>query len=108
MEYVIIRTGGKQYKVAKDSILEVDRLDYEPGKNFTIEEVLLHVDDDKVKIGKPKIDLVTVKATVLEHFKGDKIRIAKFKAKSKYRKVTGFRQSLTKIKILDILTAVKK
>jgi large subunit ribosomal protein L21 len=108
MEYAIVRIGGKQYKVAKDSILEVERLNYELGKNFTIEDVLLYVSDGKVKLGKPKISSVIVKATVLEQFKGDKIRVAKFKAKSKYRKVTGFRQSLTKIKILDILTAVKK
>ena len=108
MEYAIVKTGGKQYKVSKDSIVEVERLDYKPGEKFSLEEVLLHVVDDKVKLGKPMIDGAVVKAEVLEHFKGDKLRIAKFKHKAKYRKVMGYRQSLTKIKILDILTAVKK
>lgn len=108
MEYAIIRTGGKQYKASKDSIIEVERLDFKPGESFSIEDVLLYVADGMSKIGKPKVEGVTVKATVLEHLKGDKLRIAKFKAKAKYRRVTGHRQYLTKIKILDILTAVKK
>jgi large subunit ribosomal protein L21 len=107
MEYVIIKTGGKQYKVSKDSVIEVERLNFKPGENFSFEEVLLHVKDEKVKLGKPKLDGIKVKATVLEHFKGDKLRIAKFKAKAKYRRVTGHRQYLTRIKILDILTSVK-
>lgn len=106
MEYAIIKTGGKQYKVSKDSIIEVERLPYKPGEKFSL-DVLLRVADDSVKLGKPKVNGITVKATVLEHLKGEKLRISKFKAKSKYRRVTGHRQCLTKIKILDILTAVK-
>lgn len=107
MEYAIIKTGGKQYKVSKDSVVEVERLGFKSGEKFSLEEVLLHVADGKVNLGKPTINGITVKATVLEHFKGDKLRISKFKAKSKYRRVTGHRQYLTKIKILDILTSVK-
>ena len=107
MEYAIIKTGGKQYKVSKDNIIEIERLDVKPGKNFSFEDVLLHVKDGTSKIGKPKVAGVTVKATVLEHLKGDKLRISKFKAKSKYRRVTGHRQYLTKIKIIGI-TAGKK
>ena len=107
MEYVVIKTGGKQYKVAKDSIVEVERLTPKVGEKFTLEEVLLHVKDDVSKIGRPRVTSITVKAEVLEHLKGDKLRIAKFKAKAKYRRVTGHRQYLTKIKILDILTSVK-
>ncbi len=107
MEYAIIKTGGKQYKISKDSVIDVERLPHKLGEKFSFEEVLLHVVDGKVKLGKPRTTGVTVKATVLEHLKGDKLRISKFKAKSKYRRVTGHRQYLTKIKILDILTAVK-
>ena len=107
MEYAVIKTGGKQYKVSKDNIIEVERLDIKPGENLTFEDVLLHVVDGTSKIGKPKVEGVTVKATVLEHIKGEKLRISKFKAKSKYRRVTGHRQYLTRIKILDILTSVK-
>jgi len=107
MEYAIIKTGGKQYKVSKDSVIEVEKLNFKPGEEFFLEEVLLIVADENVKLGKPTINGAKVKATVLEHFKGEKLRIAKFKAKAKYRRVTGHRQYLTKIKILDILTAVK-
>lgn len=107
MEYAVIKTGGKQYKVSKDTVISVERLALKEGESFSFEEVLLHVADGTSKIGKPKVTGVTVKATVLEHLKGDKLRISKFKAKSKYRRVTGHRQYLTRIKILDILTAVK-
>jgi large subunit ribosomal protein L21 len=107
MEYVIIKTGGKQYKVSKNSTVEIERVPYKPGEKFSFEEVYLHVVDGNAKLGKPKVNGVVVKATVLEHFKGKKLRISKFKAKSKYRKTIGYRQYLTKVKILDILTAVK-
>ena len=107
MEYAIVKTGGKQYKVSKDSVVEVERLPHKLGEKFSLEEVFLYVSDGKVKLGKPRAVGVTVKAIVLEHLKGDKLRIYKFKAKSKYGRVTGHRQYLTRIKIVDILTAVK-
>lgn len=107
MEYAVIKTGGKQYKVSKDNVIEVERLNFKPGEKFPIEDVLLYVTDGVWNLGKPKVTGVKVLAIVLEHLKGDKLRISKFKAKSKYRRVTGYRQYLTKIKILDILTSVK-
>jgi len=107
MEYAIIKTGGKQYKVSKGSVIEVERLSFKPGEKFSLEEVFLCVTDGKVKLGKPKVSGAKITATVLEHLKGEKLRISKFKAKAKYRRTTGHRQYLTKIKILDILTAVK-
>lgn len=107
MDYAVIKTGGKQYKISKDSVIEVERLTHKPSEKFDFEEVLLHVADGKVKLGKPRVNGVKVKATVLEHLKGDKLRISKFKAKAKYRRVTGHRQYLSKIRILDILTSVK-
>ncbi len=108
MEYAVIKTGGKQYKVSKDQIIEIERLQFKAGEKFFLEDVFLHVIDGKSKLGRPKVAGIKVQASVLEHLKGDKLRIAKFKAKAKYRRVTGHRQYLTKIKILDILTAVKK
>lgn len=108
MEYAVIKTGGKQYKVSKDSIIEVERLASKVGEKFPIETIFLYVKDGILKIGKPKVKGVTIKAEVLEHLKGDKLRISKFKAKSKYRRVTGHRQYLTRIKILDILMPLRK
>ena len=107
MEYAVIKTGGKQYRVSKDSVIEVERLSFKPGEKFSFEEVLLTVVDADIKLRKPNLKGAVVKAEVLEHLKGEKLPIPKFKAKSKYRRVTGHRQYLSKVKILDILTAVK-
>lgn len=108
MEYAIIKTGGKQYKVSKDTIISVEKLAFKKGESFSFDQVFLHVIDGASKIGMPRVTGVTVKATVLEHLKGDKLRVSKFKAKSKYRRVTGHRQNLTRIKILDILMPLRK
>jgi large subunit ribosomal protein L21 len=102
MEYAIVRFGGKQYKVSKGDILEVDRQNVELNGQVVLDDVLLFVSDGKIKIGKPKVANVKVKAKVLEHKKGEKIRVAKFKAKVRYRRVTGFRPSLTRLQIEDI------
>ncbi len=108
MEYAIIKTGGKQYKVSKGQIIEVERLNTKPGEKFDFEDVLLHVTKEASKLGKPKVVGVKVNATVLGHLKGEKLRISKFKAKSKYRRVTGHRQYLTQVKINGIETEKKK
>lgn len=102
MEYAIVISGGKQYKVFKDSIITVEKLNLNIGEKILLEDVLLYVKDGKVNLGKPRSLGVTIKGTILEHIKGEKIRIAKFKAKSKYRRVTGHRQHLTKVKIDEI------
>ena len=103
MEYAILRSGGKQYKATKDSVITVERLNSKKGAKILLDDVLLHVDEDgKIKLGKPRVLGVSIKGTVLEHPKGEKIRIAKFKAKAKYRRVTGHRQYLTKVKIDEI------
>ncbi len=106
MEYAVIKTGGKQYRVSKGAILEVDRLESE-GKDIVLSEVLLLASDGKLKIGKPVLVDVKVKATLLENFKGDKIRVAKFKAKAKYRRVMGFRPHISRLEIKDIVSDKK-
>ncbi|MFH1833080.1 MAG: 50S ribosomal protein L21 [Candidatus Levyibacteriota bacterium] len=102
MKYAVIKTGGKQYKVEEGDVLEVERLQILPNKDFNFEEVLLYVSDDSFKIGKPKAEGVKVLAKLLEHIKGEKIRVSKFKSKVKYRRTTGHRQSLSKVKIESI------
>lgn len=96
MNYAVIKTGGKQYKVSEGDSIEIDRLDQEKGK-VSFDEVLLIVSDGNVKIGKPTISGEKVQAELLENFKGDKIRVSKFKSKVRYRRVTGFRSSLSKV-----------
>ena len=106
MEYAILKSGGKQYKILKDSVITVERLHSKVGEKILMDDVLLYVNDDgKIAVGKPNVPGVSVKGTVLEHPKGEKLRIAKFKAKAKYRRVTGYRQYLTKVKIDEIKAA---
>lgn len=101
MDYAVFRSGGKQYKVSKGSIIEVDRLNVVENKEIIFDDVLLWVSNNDTKIGTPKLK-VKIKAKILGQIKGDKIRVAKFKAKVRYRRVMGFRPSLTRLQIEDI------
>lgn len=98
MNYAIIKTGGKQYKVTEGQTLEVDKLQDEKGK-ISFNEVLLLVSDKGVKIGKPTVAGEKIEAEILENVKGDKIRVSKYKSKVRYRRVIGFRAQYSKIKI---------
>jgi len=102
MKYAVVTSGGKQYKVTQGQVLEIDKITTEPGATFAFDNVLLSVDGDSATIGEPYLDNVAVIAKVLEQVKGDKIRVAKFKAKARYRKVQGFRAQLTRVEITDL------
>ena len=108
MEYAVVKIGGRQYKVAKGDEVVVDKLPYQEKETVEFAEVLLLVEDKRVKIGRPYVEGAKIKALVLEQFKGDKIRVATYKAKSRYRRVKGFRPQLTRLKIEKILTSGKK
>ncbi len=108
MKYAVIATGGKQYKVEEGAILEVEKLDVEADKELTFDQVLLYVADDTVVVGQPTLTDITVTAKVLDQIKGEKIRVAKFKAKARYRKVTGHRQRLTRVQISNIAAKGEK
>ena len=101
MKYAIIKTGGKQYKVTEGDILDIDRLPQEEGQ-VVFDQVLLLVTDSGVKIGKPTVAGEKVEAKVLGSIKGVKVRVSKFKSKVRYRRVSGFRASLTKVQIEKI------
>ena len=102
MNYAVIKTGGKQYRVSEGDILEVDRLKEEKNGKVVFDDVLLLVRDGIVAIGKPTISGEKVEAKVLDNIRGEKIRVSKFKSKVRYRKVTGFRASLSRIQIDEI------
>jgi large subunit ribosomal protein L21 len=102
MKYAVVVSGGKQYKVTEGETIVVDMLSVKPESAYTFEEVLLFVDGDTREIGTPTLSGVKVTGKVLEHSKGEKIRVAKFKAKAKYRRATGFRASLTKVQVEKI------
>lgn len=102
MIYAVIKTGGKQYKVIEGEVVEVEKLEGKDKSKIVFDQVLLIADEDKLKVGKPLIKGAKVQAEIVAQVKGEKIRIAKFKAKSKYRKVQGHRQKLTQVKIIKI------
>lgn len=102
MKYAVIQTGGKQYKVAEGDVIEVEHL-VGASETITFDNVLMVAQDEKAQIGMPYVDGVSVMATVVEpELKGEKIRVAKFKAKARYRRVNGHRQLLSRIKIESI------
>lgn len=102
MKYAIIATSGTQYKVEENQIITVDKLEGQVDSIGKIESVLLVVNDDKIEIGTPTVKNSTVKYQIVNQYQGDKIRVSKFKAKSRYRKTMGFRAQLTDIKITKI------
>jgi len=102
MKYAVVTSGGKQYKVIEGQILILDRIKAQIGTQYLLDKVLLTVDGDMIRIGSPYLDNASVTAKVLEQVKGKKIRVAKFKAKARYRKVQGFRPELTKVEIVAL------
>jgi large subunit ribosomal protein L21 len=107
MKYAVIKTGGKQYKVSEGDVIEIDRISGKDGRT-SFEEVLLLVNDGNVKIGKPFITGEKVEGKILEDFRGEKVRVSKFKSKVRYRRTTGFRAALTKVQIEKISGVTKE
>ena len=99
--YAIIQTGGKQYKVEAGDELLVEKLDAEVNAEVEF-DVLLVADDAGVKIGTPVLDGVKAKAEVVEHGKGKKVIVFKYKPKKNIRTKRGHRQPYTKVEILSI------
>ena len=106
--YAVIRTGGKQYKVAKDDVILVEKLDGEAGASIDLDDVLMIGDDDKTTVGTPTVEGASVAATVIEQGRGDKILVFKKKRRKDYRRTRGHRQDLTVLRITDINASGKK
>lgn len=106
MQYAVIATGGKQYKVVVGQTLVVEKL--AGDKEVVFDQVLLVVDGDKVEVGTPTVTGVKVYADYLGDVKADKIEVFKYKSKSRYRKHTGHRQGLAQVKITGIGDKVAK
>jgi large subunit ribosomal protein L21 len=104
MKYAVVETGGKQYKTQEGEVLMVEKLTGKEKDKIEFDKVLLVKTDDQLLIGNPFLKNAKVKAEIVRQFKDKKIRIARFKAKSRYRKVKGHRQEKTEIKISKIVT----
>jgi large subunit ribosomal protein L21 len=102
--YAIVETGGKQYRVRPGDTIAVERLPGEVGETLDLERVLLiGGDGDETRLGTPALDGAVVRAEVLEHARGQKIIVFRYKSKVRYRRKTGHRQPLTRLRITDIL-----
>ena len=104
--YAIIKTGGKQYLVHEGDEFRVEKLDVEVGQKYCFDEVVA-VGGDKLITGKPFVSGYAVEAEILEHGKGDKVIIYKYKAKKDYRRKNGHRQPYTLVKITGIVEGKK-
>ena len=100
--FAVIRTGGKQYKVAKDDVISVERLAAEPGATIELSEVLMIGEGAEVSSGTPLLDDASVSATVVEQTRAAKIIVFKKKRRHNYRRKKGHRQQQTVLRITDI------
>ena len=97
--YAIIATGGKQYKVQKNDILQVEKIPGKVGSAVTFDKVLMFVDGDDIKIGQPVVENASVSANIVEQGKDKKIIVFKYKRRKRYRRKQGHRQKFTAIRI---------
>jgi large subunit ribosomal protein L21 len=108
MSYAIIKTGGRQYRVAEGDTIDVDLLDVEAGKTATFGEVLMHADGDKLTHGDPLISGAKVTAEVVEQRKDKKVIAFKYRRRKGYHRTVGHRRKLTRVKIKSISAGSKK
>ena len=101
--YAVIKTGGKQYKVAPGEKLKVEQIPAEVGAQIVLDQVLLVGDESNVRLGQPIVAGATVTATVLAHGRGDKVKIFKMRRRKHYQKHQGHRQGFTELKIDGIV-----
>jgi large subunit ribosomal protein L21 len=101
--FAVIKTGGKQYKVTKDRVLRVEKIDGEPGAKIEFNDVLMIGEVSKPSIiGSPVVQGASVTAEIMSQTRADKIIVFKKKRRQNYRRKHGHRQNLTQVKILDI------
>src|SRR3569623_2488906 len=100
MAYAIIKTGGKQHKVAVGDKLDVSKIEANEGDQATFDQVLAHGEGDSIVVGTPTVAGATVVAKVLKQFKGEKVLSFKFRRRKGYHRTRGHRQLLTQVEIL--------
>ncbi len=106
--YAVVKTGGKQYRVAKDDLIRVEKLEGEDGDQVVLDEVLLVGEGTDVTVGAPLVDGASVAAEIREQMRDKKIVVFKKRRRQNYRRKKGHRQYLTVLKITDILTGGAK
>ena len=104
--YAVIKTGGKQYKVAEGDTLKVEKLEAEKGASVDIDEVLLVANGDDIAVGTPYVDGGRVTAMVTNHGRHTKVEVIKFKRRKKYHRQQGHRQYYTELQVTGISPAI--
>ncbi|HPZ08013.1 MAG TPA: 50S ribosomal protein L21 [Candidatus Eremiobacteraeota bacterium] len=105
MEYALIETGGKQYKVQPGDFINIEKLEKQKGEKVTFDKVLFYAKNNEHIIGKPYLENVSVKGEVVEQFRDKKVIVFKYKPKKRYRKKQGHRQYYTRVKIEECSVA---
>ncbi|MEE2655355.1 MAG: 50S ribosomal protein L21 [Pseudomonadota bacterium] len=106
--YAVVKTGGKQYRVAKDDVIIVEKLEADSGSSIELDEVLMLDDGKETVVGTPLIDGARIAATVLDQTRNEKIIVFKKKRRKDYKRKKGHRQDQTVLKINEILTKGQK
>jgi len=102
--YAVIKTGGKQYRVTKGETVKIETIPGDEGSSIVLDKVLAVGEGDKLSVGKPLLNGASVKATIVAHGRGDKVRIFKMRRRKHYQKNQGHRQNYTEIRIDGIST----
>lgn len=102
--YAVVETGGKQYRMKVGDTVDVELLPVDPGQTVDLERVLMIATDDEVKVGTPVVAGAKVRARVVDHVKGKKLVVFKYKPKVRYRRRTGHRQKYTRLTVDEIIT----
>jgi large subunit ribosomal protein L21 len=100
--YAIVNINGVQTRVEPDAVVQVPRLAGEPGARLTFDQVLLVADGDSIAVGQPYVQGASLTAEVVEHLRGPKVRIFKYKRRHDYRKRRGHRDELTRLRVTGI------
>ena len=100
--FAVLKTGGKQYKVAQGDVIQVEKLEGNVGDKVTLDQVLMVGEEEKVDVGTPLLDGSVVTCEIIDQTKGPKIVVFKKKRRKKYRRTNGHRQLITFLKITDI------
>ncbi|HUW21972.1 MAG TPA: 50S ribosomal protein L21 [Candidatus Bathyarchaeia archaeon] len=101
-KYAVIKYGSKQFQITEGEEIDLPKIDRKEKEKINFEQVLLLVDGEDIKIGRPSVEGAVVQGSVIHHYLGKKIRIATYKAKSRYRRVKGFRPRVSRVKIEKI------
>ena len=101
--YAIVESGGRQYRAEEGHSFSVEKLPYEVGDQIELSNVFLLANDEDVQVGQPTVTGASVKATVIEQYRGKKIFVWKYKPKKRYRRRKGHRQSYTRLRVDEIV-----